>query len=51
VQMEARVTPDPRLNAGMFVSPVIVDDQMQIHFRRSFKVDRLNMMLKNDKFQ
>src|SRR5512136_2730398 len=31
----------PGLNTRMFVSSVIIDDQMQIHFRRSLKIDRL----------
>ena len=39
MQVEARVPLDPGLNARMFMGTVIVDDQMQIHFRRSFKVD------------
>ena len=39
MDMKARMSPHPGLNLGMLVGSVIIDDQVQIHFRRGFKVD------------
>ena len=41
MQMEAGMPLQPGLNARMFVGPVVVHDQMQIHLGRSLGIDRL----------
>lgn len=40
MDMEPWVPLDPGLYPRMFVGPVVIDDQVQIHFRRSLRINR-----------
>ena len=41
MQMESGMAFQPCLHASMFVSPVIVDNKMQVQIRWSFDIDQL----------
>ena len=44
VDMESLVPLEPRLDLGMLVRRVVVDDQVQVQFGRSFRIDFLEKL-------
>ncbi len=41
MQVEARMAFQPRLDARVVVSPIVVDDQMQVQTERRLDLDQL----------